>query len=1360
MRTATFSALLLLPFVALGHDHDHAHPPTKVEYVENRGQWPQQVLYKGLVNGAVVFLEQDALTWVKHEEGVHAWMHDSHMLDPEEMAARTWKGHAWRVRFDGASVPTMRTAERSPAYHNYFIGNDPAKWAGEVPLHGEVVYEGLWPGIDMRMYGVEGSMKYDLVIAPGADPAAIAFAYDGVDGLRTGPGGDLLVATSVGDIIEKAPLAFYADARGGTVPCRFMIEGSTVRFHFPQGHDASRPVTIDPLLLASTLSGATGASNYGHCATYDDAGNIYVGSRSYGAGYPATVGAFQMTFGGGGTDVAVSKYNPDGSQLVYASYLGGSSGDAPHSLIVTSGGELCVFSSSSSSDYPVTPGCFDNSVGGTDFVITRFNAAGTALIGSTFVGGSGTDGQNTMGGNYGEAFRGEIYLDAAENILVAGFSSSPDFPTTSGAYQTTLGGGQDGVVFALDPTCSNMLYATYIGGTQADGAFGLRIADNGDLFVVGHTASTNFPTTPGTYQPTFQGGATDAFVVRLAPAVAGLVSSTYFGTAAADRGYFLDTDLNGDVWIYGQTAGSVAIQPAGTYGTAGGSGGVFVAKLTADLTGAPVTTKIGTTMTSTVPVAFLVDVCDHIYISGYNSSSGLPLTPDNLYGSGSFYLAAFEVDMVGMLFGSYYGGSHVDGGTSRFDKNGIVYQGVCSGGGFPTTPWAWADDQTVGWDIGVFKIDFQVAGVNAAGGSTLNQGCAPVAINFSNTSTGDQWIWDFGDGSPTVDEFEPSHTYTEPGEYIVTLIVMDSLSCNLADTTYLPITIGQQQPITAGFTHVQSLDCDVLEIVTTNTSTGTPLAFHWDMGDGTVYGTDEVTHVYDTEGDYTVQLIAYDPTGCSASDTVVVQLTIGPPSSVSAVFTVAEEPGCEQSLYTCTVDDPSPTATYTWTMSDGTVLTGPSISHTFIGVGVHTVELLATDPNSCTPADSTTQSVQVEPSVPVDASFTVVQQFDCDELLLTTTNTSTGTDLGFLWTISDGASYTDTDITHQIQGAGDYTVTLTVSDTLGCSPPSTMTLPVTIDPLVPVLADFEVEQVGNCSALTVLPINQSTGDSVSYVWDMGDGTLYNGEPSAHTYTTPGSYTITLTVTDLGCGQNDQTALTVSLIDQLPVVLLGDTVICPEATAQIVAGGSTGAYLWNTGDTTASIVVAVSGTYTVTVTTDDCQGTASMDLIAGPVHDLAYTTDACPGQGVEIRVPIEGLSYAWAHGGNARSAQVVAPGVFPFSVVDLWGCPHADTVRVEALDAEPQLFAPNAFTPDGDGVNDVFAVTGYGEQDAQLTVFNRWGERLWEAGSNNIAWDGVYQGSVVKNDVYVYELRYTGVCNAEEKRVIGHVTVVR
>lgn len=857
MKNVTLNTLVLLSAltpvcVAAEHGHnDHSHAEKPAVFIENRGQWPASVRFRTGASGAALFVEQHGWTWSKLEANASDRMHDIAELTPAEQATLRFNGHAWRMRFVGQqpSAEVVGTG-RSNAYHNYFIGNDPGAWRSRVGLFAGVAHHGVWPGVDVVLKNEDGNFKYDIVLAPGADAASIGLAYEGLDGMQLSKDGSLLMRTSVGDLTEMAPVAFYGDGRGERIPCEFVLNGNTVGFRFANGHDPKRTVVIDPLLIAATYSGATGSSNYGHCAAYDESGHIYTAGRNFGPTYPTTVGAFQTAPGGGGTDISLSKYNPDGSELIWASYLGGSQGENPHSLIANAMGELIVLGSTNSTNYPVTDQAYDPTLGGNqDITVTHISDDGTTLIGSTYLGGSGSDGTNNVWGNYGEDYRGEVYLDAVGNILIASFSSSTDFPVTAGALQAVHGGDQDGVISILDPTCSQLLASTYIGGSGADAAMGLRIAPEGEVYIIGSTPGTAFPMPAGGYLEAHQGGAQDAFVVRCSSDLTEILSGTYFGTPQTDRGYFMDLDSEGHVWIFGQTEGTVDIYPEGTYGTIGGE--VFIAKLSTDLAERLVSTMIPGQL---APVAFLVDVCDNVYISGYEAGGSLPTTSDALYTSGSFYLASFSYDMVDLLFGTRYGGNHVDGGTSRFDKNGVVYQGVCAGGqNMQSTPWAYAPNNQIAWDIAVFKIDFETAGVQANIFSSSVSGCVPAEFNLTATGEADIFYWDLGDGSPIQTGEQITVTYNEIGSYLIRLIGVDSLSCNIADTTFITLDVYDPASMLADFEPTVNSSCDGFFLQLDNASVGGN-AYTWSFGDGATSSAFEPTHEYAGPGTYQVEL--------------------------------------------------------------------------------------------------------------------------------------------------------------------------------------------------------------------------------------------------------------------------------------------------------------------------------------------------------------------------------------------------------------------------------------------------------------------------------------------------------------------------
>ena len=861
--------------------HDHAHAGTgeaEVRYVPNQGQWPSAVRFKASFPTSAMFLQADGVTWSRYQDDAADLMHEYIQWDPERQQAFMLRGHAWRMRFvEGNRAAAIRGGEPHSAHHNYYLGNDPSKWATRVPLYGAVRYSEVWPGIDMLWHSEGASVKYDLLVAAGADHARIAFRYEGLDGVSIDAGGNLVLRTSVGEMTEMRPVAWYADDRS-PLACAFSLTGDVVGFSFPQGVEEGRPFVIDPVLMGATYSGQVGASNYGHCSTFDAEGNIYGGAQNFGAGFPSSLGAFQASpAGGSGTDIVVNKFSPDATELLYATYIGGTGDDKPHSMIVNASGGLCVLGSTTSPDFPVTAGAFDATAnGGSDIAVFHLSADATALVGSTYLGGAGQDGRQTMTVNYGDTYRGEVMVDPAGNIYIASATQSADYPVASGAIQPALAGAQDAVVTGLDPTCSTLLMSTYLGGAAGDNGLGLRL-DGGGIYVCGGTMSSDFPMSGSGYQPAYQGGGRDGYIVKLSLDGSALLAGTYFGTSGDDMAYFIELDNESDVYIYGQSNGAIPIAPAGIYGQPNGS--IFIASFDPGLTTPVFTTKLGSQGGSgqmLAPVAFLVDVCNRIYISGYNPNGTWETTPDALYGPGSsrFYLACYDVDMAGLLFGSYYGGSHVDGGTSRFDKRGVIYQGVCSGGqSMPTTPGSYAPTNNVGWDLGVFKIDFEQSGVNVDLSASATTGCAPATITFNGSSNATELVWDLGDGTVVNGGTQFVHTYTEPGTYQVMLIGTDSTSCNIADTMFISVLITDPAQLEALFTADPVSSCTAYGVQLTNQSTGSSIVL-WDLG-GTPSNQPNPYVTLSGPGSYSYTITVIDQ-ACQVSDSYSMTVEVPP----------------------------------------------------------------------------------------------------------------------------------------------------------------------------------------------------------------------------------------------------------------------------------------------------------------------------------------------------------------------------------------------------------------------------------------------------------------------------------------------------
>ncbi len=807
------AGISLLATDAMADDHashHHQHAPAAKEqntlsFIENKGQWHENVAYKLPLQGDnTLFLEEVGFTVsLLHPDDLHEVHEHSHFHKASAEPLRL-RGHAYKVNFVGGQNSSPKGLEKQVAYHNYFLGNDPKKWAPEVALFDAVSYDDVYPGIDALIYTKDGNFKYDFLVCPKADPNLIEVEYLGAESLAL-ENGDLVIETTVGQMKELKPFAYqWVDGKQIQIPCNYVLKGNRLSFTFPEGYDSTKELVIDPVLMAATLSGTSGNMDYGHSATFDDDGNIYSGNRSFGTGYPVTAGAFQIDFAGtypDAVDIGISKYNPTGSQLIYATYIGGGAEEYPMSLICDEAFNLYIVGTTRSNNYPVTANAVQGShQGGYDLVVTKVNSTGTQLLGSTYIGGSNDDGNNVSVEEYVNAdeFRSEIILNGSGGCYVASLSASSNFPVTPGAFDTNFnptgpGAAQDAVVFQLNSDCSQLIWSSYLGENGPDRALGLRKTEDGSLFVVGVAGGSNFPTVSGGYQTGFGGSISDGFAVKFSPGGNTLTASTFYGGNGSDQLFLCDLDEFENLHVIGKSSNPMPVTDS-TY-VVNPDACAFVAAFDKNLNELVYSTNIGvaTVTQDFAPVAFMVDRCNYIYYSAFQVAAGMPTSPDAYYSSfpvgqpTTFYLGVLTPYAMDLEFGTYYGWSeHVDGGTSRFNPEGIVYQAVCSGmNGSPlqTLPNAWSTYQSTNWDGGVFKIDFEVSSLMADMEIDPGlQGCAPFTITGQNYSTGATgYYWDFGDGQNST-EVGPTHTYYEPGDYYVYMVAKNPYSCLLADT--------------------------------------------------------------------------------------------------------------------------------------------------------------------------------------------------------------------------------------------------------------------------------------------------------------------------------------------------------------------------------------------------------------------------------------------------------------------------------------------------------------------------------------------------------------------------------------------------
>ncbi len=616
-----------------------------------------------------------------------------------------------RTRMVNARAGVRLEAEdRLSGAVNYFLGRE-QNWRTNVPGFGRIRYRGVYPGIDLVFHGEQGRLEYDFVLAPHADPRAIRLELAGQQSLHIDDDGELVIGTPAGEIRWKVPEVYQEiDGRRRATEGRFVIEGKkTVRFQVG-GYDRARPLIIDPVLKYSTYIGAEN-NEAARGIALDGMGNIYVAGVSSSSDLETTSNAYQPNFAGltalnNGQftgDGFVAKFSPAGA-LLYLTYLGGSADDGITAIAVDSAGNAYLTGGTNSTDFP-TKNPYQAKLGGTqtpalgsdDAFFAKLSPDGSTLLVSTYLGGNNND------------IGLSIALDSTGNIYLCGATASSNFPTVNPVQPGFGGAGGEPIRHAYDtvpewepgdafiakfnPTATQLLFSTYLGGFQDDAAFSIAVDSQGNAYVGGCTISQNFPYTTGAYQTVFGGEEAqnvffhmgDGFVAKYNTTTFTQVYSTFFGGVGDDCISGIAIDSTGAVYMTGSTstpnwtASPGAVQPryAGYYTLPTQQvfqlfGDAFAAKLNPAGTKLDYFTYLGGSQNDG-GMSIAIDSAGDAYILGFTDSVDFPLSANpmqsHLAGDGGvslylFYGDAFLVVLnptaTQLLYSTYFGGNEDD----------------------------------------------------------------------------------------------------------------------------------------------------------------------------------------------------------------------------------------------------------------------------------------------------------------------------------------------------------------------------------------------------------------------------------------------------------------------------------------------------------------------------------------------------------------------------------------------------------------------------------------------------------------------------------------------------------------------------
>jgi len=765
-------------------------PTTSAVIIPNKGQWDSQVIAKIPLNNGDFWITYKGFKWLEWNSNQLEELHHDRFGKHTVSAAVTFLNFnqanpSFNISFEGDSTSEV---------YNFFKGNDPNKWKSNIKKYSKLVCKNIWTGVKLEIYTTSNGIKYNWI---GTTESCKNISYTIIGSeLMANRDNELNFLNAIGSWKEILPISWKMQNQelkrigikynvkkhlSSSIPTN-RIE---VTYDFPLDINNSDSLIIDPILVFSTYSGSR-ADNFGCTGTYDNWGNGFAGGTVFDFGLPVTPGAIQINFGGGededlgyggDRDAAILKFSSAGNQLLFCTYLGGEGNEQPHSMVADSLGNLYVMGSTKSDFFPITNSAYKTKKSGDyDFFISKFNNSGTVLLGSTYIGGKGLDAVGADRSltsvddfpliyNYADEFRGEIITDQ-KYVYVAGVTSSIDFPRTS---SRAFGGKSDGVVFCLNSDLSQLKWSEEFGSTGYDAFYGLALGKNNQLYVAGGSSSTDLNRFPnfGSYN----GGEADGILLRYDNRDGNLLGGTYYGTNKYDQAYFVQTDPAGFPHIYGQTEGSIPSQKNPRFFLPNTP--QFLASFSTDLTSINWQSCFGATnngviMPNLSPSAFLIDRCGRLFVSGWGGTTNqhlvdvftfqpkkhrnkgntrnMPLTADAAQKStdgSDFYVAVFSKNMYSLAYATYFGGvtsgsrtaeEHVDGGTSRFDAKGIIYQSVCAGcrqnGLFPTTPSAYS--RTMNSDNcnnALFKIDFENLNLKPFLKDTFIQVVATQSIN-------------------------------------------------------------------------------------------------------------------------------------------------------------------------------------------------------------------------------------------------------------------------------------------------------------------------------------------------------------------------------------------------------------------------------------------------------------------------------------------------------------------------------------------------------------------------------------------------------------------------------------------------------
>jgi hypothetical protein len=682
-------------------------------------------------------------------------------------ASNTW---TIKEKLVGSSKTVPEGKDKAQTKVNHFIGNDKTRWNTDIAAYNSISLGEVYPGVELRLKAYGKRVERVFTVKPGADPKTINLKIEGAKSLKINDKGELEVKTGSGEVRYSTPLAYQErNGKRETVQVAYSLNKNMYGFKVG-GYDASLPLIIDPELVYSTFIGGSGV-DAGLDIAVDAGGHAYIAGVTYSSK--------------GLSDAFVAKIKPDGSGLVYATYLGGSGNDAGYGIALYNG-SVYVTGQTYSKDFPTTSGAFSLKINGkADAFIAKLEENGN-LAYSTFLGGGGPD-------------KGNSIAVGGDGVYVTGETLSSNFPITPYAAFARSRGKIDAFVTKLNPTLSTLPYSTYLGGTGDDIGYAIAVDSSGNAYITGETSSPNFYKADG-YDSTLS-GPKDAFVTKLNPIGSQLVYSIYLGGSASDAGFGIALDAAGNAYVTGETTSSDF--PTTTVNPLNGPKDAFVTKLNSDGSGLGFSTLLGG-IGSDSGEDIAIGVSGNIYILG-NTDSAFCQTPGiigPLGGSDTFLAELNNTGSALLRLFCLGGGSSDSAWGLALDQGAAYITGETFSTDFPTTSGAYNTQLGGSTDAFVVKLSID----NCPGtynpdqadfdGDGIGDACdnCPKAYNPDQVDTDGDGLGDACDQEVTytielngtlakicIDEFTESTTYAIKPDCCNTVI-----TCQNSNGEYLP----------------------------------------------------------------------------------------------------------------------------------------------------------------------------------------------------------------------------------------------------------------------------------------------------------------------------------------------------------------------------------------------------------------------------------------------------------------------------------------------------------------------------------------------------------------------------------------------